>query len=197
MPKQSIKKVDAASKEPPICIICRDPIDGAAIPVPCGHVFDLACITHLFQSSVRDDSLYPPRCCHRNIPFTKVRRYVSQALIADFRLKGREKKTMHRVYCSSPSCNRFLGALHQKSSRKVYDCPAPSCSTRTCGKCRTKYEGVGNHNCVIDAATQQVLDIAQASGWARCPGCSHLIEKIAGCNHMVCRCGTTFDYACK
>jgi hypothetical protein len=48
---------------------------------------------------------------------------------------------------------------------------------------------------VEDAA---MLRMAAAQSWKRCPaaGCGHVVERIAGCNHMLCRCGVDFCYAC-
>jgi len=30
----------------------------------------------------------------------------------------------------------------------------------------------------------------------RCPGCSAVVQRNGGCNHMICRCGTHFCYVC-
>lgn len=41
-----------------------------------------------------------------------------------------------------------------------------------------------------------MLHIAKQKQWKRCPACGHLVERTVGCNHMVCRCGCDFCYAC-
>lgn len=48
---------------------------------------------------------------------------------------------------------------------------------------------------VEDAA---LLSLAKAQLWKRCPGagCGQMVERTAGCNHMKCRCGFDFCYAC-
>lgn len=48
---------------------------------------------------------------------------------------------------------------------------------------------------VEDAA---MLRMAQQQSWKRCPaaGCGHIVERTEGCNHMRCRCGVDFCYAC-
>eukprot|EP00882_Tetradesmus_deserticola_P013925 GHRQ01014792.1.p2 GENE.GHRQ01014792.1~~GHRQ01014792.1.p2 ORF type:complete len:168 (+),score=34.79 GHRQ01014792.1:803-1306(+) len=48
---------------------------------------------------------------------------------------------------------------------------------------------------VEDAA---MLRMAQQQAWKRCPaaGCGHVVERSEGCNHMRCRCGVDFCYAC-
>lgn len=38
--------------------------------------------------------------------------------------------------------------------------------------------------------------LAKQGHWKRCPSCRHMVERLTGCNHMVCRCGNAFCYAC-
>lgn len=180
------------------CVICQDPIYGAEIRAPCGHYYDIGCITDLFQSATKDETLYPPRCCRQNIPFAQAHPHLSQALITTFQNKQTEFSTLKRVYCSSPTCSLFLGPLSEGIfSGKVYTCPAPNCRRRTCGKCREQYTGDWAHICRPDADAGQVLELGRASGWARCPGCSQMIELNIGCFHMTCRCRTEFCYLCR
>ncbi|KAG2139232.1 hypothetical protein DEU56DRAFT_323867 [Suillus clintonianus] len=178
------------------CVICQDPIFGAEVRAPCGHFYDIGCITDLFQSATRDESLYPPRCCRQNITLPQVRPHLTQAVLAEFELKAQEFGTMKRVYCVAPTCSRFLGPLYEGFFNKVFTCTSPTCTTTTCGKCRGRYEGF-THSCTPDADAEQVLMLSRASGWARCPGCAQMIELNMGCFHMTCRCRTEFCYLCK
>ncbi|KIK92810.1 hypothetical protein PAXRUDRAFT_551814 [Paxillus rubicundulus Ve08.2h10] len=179
------------------CVICQEPIFGSEIRAPCGHHYDIACVTELFQASTRDETLYPPRCCRQNIPVAQVRPHLSQALVTEFEQKGEEFGTLKRVYCSSPTCSRFLGPVSEGFwSIKVYDCPAPACTRRTCGGCRAEYSGAMSHVCRADADAAQVLTLGRNAGWSRCPGCSQMIELNMGCFHMTCRCRTEFCYLC-
>lgn len=178
------------------CVICQDPIFGVEIRAPCGHFYDIGCVTDLFQSATRDESLYPPRCCRQNIPLPQVRSHLAQTVLAEFTLKAEEFGTMKRVYCVSPTCSRFLGPLHEGFFSKVFQCTSPTCTMSTCGKCRGRYEGF-THLCTPDAEIEQVLTLSRASGWARCPGCAQMIELNMGCFHMTCRCRTEFCYLCK
>ncbi|KAH0834983.1 hypothetical protein J3R83DRAFT_10699 [Lanmaoa asiatica] len=180
------------------CVICQDPIYGVEVRAPCGHYYDIGCVTDLFQSATRDETLYPPRCCRQNIPFTQVQPHLSQTLLVTFQQKQAEFSTLKRVYCSSPTCSRFLGPLSEGVfASKVYTCPAPGCGRRTCGKCREQYNGDWTHVCRPDADADQVLALGRAAGWARCPGCSQMIELHLGCFHMTCRCRTEFCYLCR
>ncbi|KIJ07210.1 hypothetical protein PAXINDRAFT_19589 [Paxillus involutus ATCC 200175] len=147
---------------------------------------------------MRDETLYPPRCCRQNIPVAQVRPHLSHTLVIEFQQKSEEFGTLKRVYCSSPTCSRFLGPLSEGSSScKVYTCPTPTCKRRTCGSCREQYSGLGSHVCRPDADTAQVLALGRTAGWSRCPGCSQMIELNMGCFHMTCRCRTEFCYLCR
>ena len=176
-------------------MICQDPIFEVEIRAPCGHFYDIGCITDLFQSATRDESLYPPRCCRQNIPLHQVSPHLKKALLTEFELKAQEFGTLKRVYCATPACSRFLGPLYEGFFGKVFTCTSPTCTTATCGKCRGRYEGL-NHRCTPDVDTERVLKLSHASGWSRCPGCTQMIELDIGCNHMTCRCKTEFCYLC-
>ncbi|KAF8137116.1 hypothetical protein EV363DRAFT_1316693 [Boletus edulis] len=179
------------------CVVCQEPIYGKEIRAPCGHYYDIACVTKLFQCAARDETLFPPRCCRQNIPITQVQPHFSPELVTIFQQKRVEFSTLKRVYCSSPTCSRFLGP-HSDGISKVYTCPG--CARQTCAKCRGKHSFswmlAWMHACRPDASTSRVLEVGRTAGWARCPGCSHMIERRQGCNHMTCRCHTEFCYHC-
>ncbi|KAI5997293.1 hypothetical protein F5J12DRAFT_852176 [Pisolithus orientalis] len=180
-----------------VCVICQDPIYGSEIRAPCGHYYDIPCVTDLIQSATRDESLYPPRCCRQNIPFPEVQPHLSHDLVTQFQEKSREFGIPNRVYCARQTCSRFLGPLTETIfGVTVYDCSAPGCGTRTCASCRGRYDG-WMHTCRQDQGAEQVLNLGRTEGWARCPGCSQLIELNMGCYHMTCRCRTEFCYLCR
>ncbi|KAG9311550.1 hypothetical protein JVU11DRAFT_7755 [Chiua virens] len=183
------------------CVACQDPIYNAEIRAPCGHFYDVSCITRLFQSATRDESLFPPRCCGAQIPLVQVQTHLSDSLVTTFHQKVREFGTRNRVYCCSPRCMHFLGPLCENIfSRKVYACPAPDCGRLTCSKCRKRHSGGRWHFCrpgVEAPDTRAVLALTRDWGWARCPGCSNVVELSTGCFHMTCRCRTEFCYLCQ
>lgn len=38
------------------------------------------------------------------------------------------------------------------------------------------------------------MELAKENNWQRCSSCLYVVEKVDGCNHMVCRCGNQFWY---
>ena len=41
-----------------------------------------------------------------------------------------------------------------------------------------------------------MLKMAKDLEWKKCPTCKILVDRIDGCNHVRCRCGTGFCYRC-
>ena len=147
------------------CVICQDPIRGGQIRAPCGHYYDIACVTDLFQSATRDESLFPPRCCRQPISFTAIHQHLTPVLIALFTEKEKEFGTLKRVYCAKPSCSRFLGPQSHIIFGSVMTCPAPGCLTRTCCSCRSKVaHGDLHRKCVVDEIDQQILALGKDAG---------------------------------
>lgn len=178
------------------CIVCMEPIRGREICAPCGHYYDEACISDLFRASIQDQSLYPPRCCRRPIPFKTVRPLLTHDLATVFTEKLCEFNTLKRVYCASPSCNRFLGPRRGRWRARVISCPVPECRTRTCTGCASKAEPGAPHACRVSETDREALALSRSAGWTRCPGCTQMVERRSGCDHMVCRCKTQFCYRC-
>ena len=50
--------------------------------------------------------------------------------------------------------------------------------------------------CVEDEATQELRRAAKKKGWQTCPGCKAVVQRLSGCNSMICRCGVKFCYLC-
>ncbi|KDQ60387.1 hypothetical protein JAAARDRAFT_32782 [Jaapia argillacea MUCL 33604] len=181
------------------CVACQDLIIGLDIRAPCGHFYDKTCAVTLFRSALKDETLFPPRCCGRKVPFAKVRPHMTSDDVSYFHIRRREVQTLKRVYCADPVCSRFLAAAYTGTWRfrtKVHTCPNPSCDTRTCGRCKTAVSRKNKHVCALDKDHHEVIALGQHERWARCPGCQNMIELQDGCHHMTCRCQTQFCYLC-
>ncbi|EIN08610.1 hypothetical protein PUNSTDRAFT_103484 [Punctularia strigosozonata HHB-11173 SS5] len=174
------------------CTSCRDKITGPSIAGPCGHPYDVECITDLVEAATRDQSLFPIRCCTQPIPFSLIRPHLSSQLALLFEKKEREYNTVgKKIYCSSRSCGAFVGAA-TSTPTPLY---CPECYTRTCGACNTAAHPFFQP-CATDTEAQVVLDLAREEGWQRCPQCHQMVELAHGCFHMTCRCRAQFCYVC-
>ena len=124
---------------------------------PCEHHYCQECLRALFELSITDETLFPPRCCRQEIPLPPVKLYLSSALIDLFEKKSIEFKTSDRTYCSQPTCSSFITSVNIRGERAT--CTA--CGTYTCTICKnTAHDG----DCPEDIATQQVLETAREQG---------------------------------
>ena len=160
------------------CTACQDdqPRYGTA-KAPCDHVYCRACLQLLFQQSMKDESLYPPRCCKTAIPLDSVRTLLTKALATDFINRKEELETHDRTYCHRQQCSTFIRPYTINGT--LAHCPR--CRVTTCTDCKGKFhEG----DCPKDLAMEQVLATARVEKWMRCPECKRMIELMRGCNHI-------------
>ncbi|KAG8217946.1 hypothetical protein J3R82DRAFT_6117 [Butyriboletus roseoflavus] len=96
------------------CVICGDDVLARrSFEAPCAHRYCRGCIVSLVETSLRDESLHPLRCCHQPLPLELgVFRFISISLRSQFLTKRREYSIPagSRVYCSNPGCSTFLDA---------------------------------------------------------------------------------------
>lgn len=162
------------------CLICMDSFDAdTVIKTPCQHYYCRNCMKRRFLEATRNESLYPPRCCDRDIPITIANVILNAEEQTAFVNKGREYRTKDRIYCSSRQCSAFIHPTQIRND--VGTCG--SCRQRTCVFCKGAYH-MGD--CPKDKSTQEVLKLAQKSGWRRCYSCKVMVELDKGCNHITC-----------
>jgi hypothetical protein len=105
----------------------------------CDHEYCGDCLLGLFNSSLVDESLFPPRCC-KNVfdPDDEVARFLSPEIIAKYKEKKIEVETIDRTYCSDPRCSAFLRPEDITGDRGT----CPTCSKVTCTMCKApSHEG--------------------------------------------------------
>ena len=161
------------------CIVCdlTKPLFDVC-QTPCGHFYCQECIERLFELSTSDETMFPPRCCRKNIPLQSVQIFLSAAIVRNFEEKSLELKTSGRIYCSRPGCSLFIAAANITGEQAT----CQDCGTQTCTICKNN---IHNGDCPQDAATQQVLETAREQGWQRCYNCRRLVELEVGCSHML------------
>jgi IBR domain, a half RING-finger domain len=162
------------------CTACQEYQEFSKIArAPCGHEYCEDCLRNLFESSMTDESLFPPRCCKQSIPTGAVRIFLTSELIDQYELKKIEFGTTNRTYCSSPRCSVFLHTENIDGDRGT----CPDCGVVTCTMCKTAaHEG----DCPADTDLQLVLATAAENQWQRCYSCRRLVELDTGCNHITC-----------
>ena len=176
------------------CVSCGDfvlPFDSIKLPCdPEPHTWCRQCIFGLYEASLRDEQLHPPRCCRVPIELEDIQDFLSHDLVAAFLDKTIEFSTRDRTYCSQPRCSAFIPS--EKILNGIATCPA--CGEKTCEQC--KHEAHEESDCPEDPSVQSVMQIAAAEGWRQCSRCKRMIELTQGCYHMRCLCKHQFCYLC-
>ncbi|KAJ5379254.1 hypothetical protein N7509_012373 [Penicillium cosmopolitanum] len=174
------------------CTACLDSFkEPETFAGKCGHAFCRECLKTMFLMSMQDEQLYPPRCCNEPVKPKSLLQILDFDQIRAFDEKVIEYAAKDRLYCSEPTCSKFISktAIHQE----IATCPA--CKTQTHELCRSPvHPGV---DCPMDQALQSLLEIAGKQKWKRCPRCKAMVSLSHGCAHIYCRCGNEFCYECQ
>ena len=104
------KQVAFQNNEKGMCISCSDSYypkelvkcDG------CVHQYCRDCNLSLFQVAMKDETLFPPRCCVVQIPIEGCRPLLSAELMGQYQAKKIEIDTPNRTYCHLPKCSAFI-----------------------------------------------------------------------------------------
>ncbi|WAR27224.1 DEAHC-like protein [Mya arenaria] len=198
------KTTKDAGTDLPDCPVCLTPIDEADMCrlEYCGHAYCKTCLTTQIRVAIQNRE-FPVNCATENC---------NNGLVArDFNVQVRNSLirasdpveasmtsfvTRHNKeykFCPTPNCN-----MEYKVSKGRFECGL--CHALTCTKC---------HNGIHEGLTCDMYESAKKAGdlvlkWIKedpinrkmCPVCDLGIEKIAGCDHMLCRCGSHICWKC-
>jgi hypothetical protein len=163
------------------CIACTENCARTRMVLTkCGHHYCANCAKTLFMRSIKDESLYPPKCCKQPIPLALVAKHMDHVELATFQLSSVEFSTRHRVYCSNVACGMFIvpdniDAVNQRAM-------CSSCGTESCSVCKNGYHH--GSDCPDDPSIRQTRELAQSLGWQTCHACDRVVQLRSGCNHM-------------
>lgn len=147
----------------------------------CGHNYCRDCNRQMFLGAIKDEELYPPRCCGRIVPPGTALRILNYHELRAFCERGIEYSTKDRVYCAEPTCSKFIPPFNIEDDHGT----CPECFQKTHLPCRSfAHPGV---DCPMDDKLQGVLAMADAENWKRCSSCRTMVELQHGCNHITCR----------
>ncbi|KAH9223443.1 hypothetical protein DL95DRAFT_420154 [Leptodontidium sp. 2 PMI_412] len=159
------------------CTACRETFPSHDLSrVPCTHEYCRGCLHDLFNASLIDDTLFPPRCCRLPItPTASIRIYLPASIVRQYEAKKIEFDTPNRTYCSNPLCSSFIRIEYIAEEQAT----CQVCQVVTCTICKG---AAHTGDCPDDEALK-----------LRCYSCRRLVELDMGCNHMTakwktCRC---------
>ena len=164
------------------CAACLEHYDTSTLFISlCGHGYCHDCNRQLFIGAIKDEELYPPRCCGRIVPPGIALRLLNYHELQDFCERAIEHSTKDCVYCAEPTCSKFIPPFSIENEHGT----CPQCRQATHLPCRSlAHPGV---DCPMDDKLQSVLAMADEENWRRCSSCRAMIELHHGCNHITCR----------
>ncbi|KAK0457963.1 uncharacterized protein EV420DRAFT_1545614 [Desarmillaria tabescens] len=188
------------------CPVCYDEAS-APFQLVCRHVYCTACIRH-FLTSAAETGIFPLVCmgndatCGAPISIPVIQKFLPQSffehLLETVFTSYIDKQPQVFGYCKTPDCTQ----IYRKSkSASLLRCP--SCFSEICSSCGEdshigkSCEEARNSNTAAEQERLSEAWIMQQNGIKKCPTCSCLLEKIAGCNHIKCPlCGSHICWHC-
>lgn len=143
----------------------------------CAHIYCHDCLTQLFHDGLKDQELFPARCCRQEMPLSSVSSILGADLTYRVEMKLLEHSTVNKIYCGVRTCSTFIKPYEILDNRGT--CSA--CGAETCAQCReVAHEGA----CEEGKEDEDLLELAKAEGWRECYRCHAMVELGIGCYHM-------------
>ena len=170
----------------------------------CEHTYCSACLQHLVKAA-KD---FPLLCfggdgaCRVPVALPVIQRFVTRQLFEGLAeaafAKYMDDHPNELKYCTTADCQQIYRRHPTPGESKDLQCP--SCFKTVCTSCDDEpHEGISCEDMKRRKETETTdyfEQTAASNGLKKCPSCSKWIQKIEGCNHMTCTCGTHFCWRC-
>ncbi|KAK2005065.1 IBR domain-containing protein [Colletotrichum falcatum] len=175
------------------CVSCLDDFDKRDMVKFTCHSCCRDCFERLITTAVQNEQQWPPKCCLNEIPFRTILRYATKDLGKTYQDRAAEWKlpVSERIYCNQPDCSLWIRPDHVNPGLRIARCAN---AHWTCTICRGPQHD--NSDCPQDRDMALTNALAEEEGWQHCSKCQALVEHLAACQHMTCRCGYQFCYVC-
>lgn len=162
------------------CTSCSDKLPVSEIfETPCSHKFCQTCLANWIQTSMRDESSFPLKCCKQIIPIAPDNPLISKEQFEGYEARKVELETPNRTYCSDAACAAFIPPRSIQGD--IASCIR--CGKETCVKCKSeRHQNLCSGT--QDDGTRDVLAMADTKGWKQCGRCHHMVSLSLGCNHI-------------
>ncbi|KAI9221767.1 hypothetical protein BC828DRAFT_341312, partial [Blastocladiella britannica] len=174
----------------------------------CEHEYCAKCFARWIAATVTNRTLqFPTKCavgsCEAIVtPDALPQRLADVDLAADF-LRRYAAYTGDAIYCPARGCDAFLhmGDDYDKLATPCVRCY--QCKTVICFPCRSVMHDdltCAEFQALPDSEREpddiSLLSIAADHKWKRCQACRAIVERVAGCNYVMCHCGVGLCYEC-
>ncbi|KAI7227188.1 hypothetical protein KC330_g8512 [Hortaea werneckii] len=166
------------------------------------------CFTELilpqFEAAIKHEFLHPVRWGSAAISAADFPEYLPVEFLLQWLWKEREYRLPinERVYCkhltaSGEECGAFFGEKLGVGCEVIAECKL--CDNPTCMSCgEGLQDSTTRHFCIEEEVDMQdpFTGMQRGKDYQLCPKCQTSINLAAGCNHLMCGCGTPFCYIC-
>jgi Zinc finger, C3HC4 type (RING finger)./RNA recognition motif. len=178
------------------CPICFDEAV-SAITLECGHSWCRSCLSHYLITAV-EIKPFPISClgggglqCAKLLPIFIAQDILTakqfDALVQAAFLDHVNSRLQEFHFCPTPDCPEVYRNI------RSYVPQCPSCLVRICPKCNKEY----HDSTPCEGEDEIFQQWAAEHGVKNCPGCKSPIQRVEGCNHIVCiRCRTHICWFC-
>ncbi|XP_055348380.1 E3 ubiquitin-protein ligase RNF14-like isoform X2 [Paramacrobiotus metropolitanus] len=189
----------------------------------CGHRCCQACLKRHCETQIAEGTTWLVNClvCQAELHPSDVSALISEEKQDKFQrlqLDTALTRMGDVVYCPRPQCNSVVirdGDIGQCQCGFVFCtlCERSSHGIQPCYRENARESGITNRGWwptdvsaeerdtdaeyVRDRLLTSIMETGLLANVKRCPRCVTYIQKISGCNHVVCRCGQHFCWACR
>lgn len=176
------------------------------IRLGCGHAWCSQCLNLNARISLRSRQDYPAHCCDRvggvggvgGIDLFAVKDHFEDDVLARLAVVGEEYSDKNPTYCFDPKCSAYIQSPEAHGRFPFQWATCEKCKKVTCVECKGSKSLHPSPDQHPELLSEEDKELMKSKGWKQCPNarCRKMIEKITGCEHMKCECGTHFCYKC-
>ena len=188
-----------ANHESIACPACESVVqDNELVYLTCGHVWCSDCLNNNLRAALSARTMFPPRCCNatpNGIDMTVIEGYLEDDVLIRYLNVGEEYASSDPTFCSDVKCGVFINVPTDNTSQWA---SCAKCHKSTCTQCKGAYLNHPTPDVHPELISKEDKELAEREGYKQCPNskCRKLLERIDGCDHMTCDCGTHFCYRC-
>ncbi|KAJ5373828.1 hypothetical protein N7517_005834 [Penicillium concentricum] len=157
---------------------------GKLLTAPCEHQYCPSCLRRMSLTALNSPEMFPAKCCSQEIPTKAVVAVMNSQNKKRYIVRWEENNVppLERLYCPRATCGGWIPPRSPGARLGYRVCP--HCRAKVCSKCGDFFH-LG-WSCSHDSDTKATLRLAKENNWQRCSNCLYLVEKVDGCNHMIC-----------
>ncbi|MCL7030643.1 hypothetical protein MKW94_030335 [Papaver nudicaule] len=193
-----------------MCHICLEDISvGQMFSVSrCLHRYCCSCMKQHVEVKLLNGMV--PQCphdgCKTTLKLDNCRIFLTTKLIdmMSKRIQEDSIPVTEKVYCPNPMCSTLMSKIdipkfvYDPSTREYLCGQCLKCKQYFCFKCKAPWHYDMSCRAYQKSSEDdaKLKNLANMKLWRQCKKCNHMIELVAGCYHITCRCGHEFCYTC-